>query len=92
MAAVGCTPRQSSLASEVIPGPYFLKGAHDRDHTNGRTKPRGSIIGQWGGPPRTEAEHFAQCPLCGGYVDMRDLVCMEEHQQPLPHPACDRAQ
>jgi hypothetical protein len=23
---------------------------------------------------------------------MRDRVWLEEHQQPLPHPACDRAQ
>jgi hypothetical protein len=38
------------------------------------------------------AEHFKRCPLCGGYVDMRDRVWLEEHQQPLPHPACDRAQ
>jgi hypothetical protein len=54
--------------------------------------PRGTIIGQYTGAPRTEAEHFARCPLCGGYVDMRDLVWCEDHQGPLPHPASDRAQ
>ena len=43
-------------------------------------------------PLLSEAEHFKRCPLCGGYVDMRDRVWLEEHQQPLPHPACDRAQ
>jgi hypothetical protein len=40
----------------------------------------------------TEAEHFKRCPLCGGYVDMRDLIRLDDHQGPLPHPACDRAQ
>jgi len=38
-------------------------------------RPRGTIIGrQITGPPLTEAEHFRKCPLCGGYVDMRDRV------------------
>jgi len=56
-------------------------------------KPRGTVIGkQSSGPPLSEAEHFERCPLCGGHVDMRDRVWLEEHQQPLPHPACDRAQ
>jgi hypothetical protein len=35
----------------------------------------------------TEAEHFKRCPLCGGYVDMRDLIRLDDHQGPLPHPA-----
>jgi hypothetical protein len=30
--------------------------------------------------------------LCGGHVDMRDRAWIGEHRQPLPHPACDRAQ
>jgi hypothetical protein len=35
--------------------------------------PRGTVIGkQVTGPPLSEAEHFRKCPLCGGYVDMRD--------------------
>jgi hypothetical protein len=56
-------------------------------------QPSGTIIGrQISGPPLSEAEHFKRCPLCGGYVDTRDRVWLEEHQQPLPHPAGDRAQ
>jgi hypothetical protein len=56
-------------------------------------RPRGVVIGrQITGPRLTEAEHFRRCPLCGGYVDMRDLVWLEGHQGPLPHPACDGAQ
>jgi hypothetical protein len=47
---------------------------------------------QVSGPLRREAEHFTRCPLCLGYFDMRDLVWLEEHQQPLPHPAGDRPQ
>jgi hypothetical protein len=38
-------------------------------------RPRGTLIGrQISGPPLSEAEHFKRCPLCGGYVDMRDRV------------------
>jgi hypothetical protein len=56
-------------------------------------QPRGSIIGrQISGPLLSEAEHFKRCPLCGRFIDLRDRVWLEEHQQPLPHPACDRAQ
>jgi hypothetical protein len=56
-------------------------------------RPRGVVIGrQITGPRLTEAEHFRKCPMCGGYVDMRDQVWLEDHQQPLPHPAQDRAQ
>jgi hypothetical protein len=56
-------------------------------------RPRGVVIGrQITGPRLTEAEHFRKCPMCGGYVDMRDRVWVDEHQQPLPHPAQDRAQ
>jgi hypothetical protein len=55
--------------------------------------PRGTVIGrQISGPPLSEAEHFKRCPVCGGYVDMRDLVWCEDHQGPLPHPTCDRPQ
>jgi hypothetical protein len=79
------------LASEAIPRPYFLKvikmiAIMDIDEP----RPRGTIMGEWNGLlPRAEAEHFVQCPLCGGYVDLRDRVWCEEHQGPLPHPACD---
>jgi len=44
------------------------------------------------GPLLTEAQHFRKCLACGGYFDVRDRVWLEEHLQPLPHPACDRAQ
>jgi hypothetical protein len=55
-------------------------------------RPRGTIIGrQVSGPILSEAEHYFRCPLCHGYIDMRDRVWLEEHQQPLPHPACDGA-
>jgi hypothetical protein len=55
-------------------------------------RPRGTVIGrQISGALLSGAEHFARYPLCGGYVGMRDRVWLEEHQQPLPHPACDRA-
>jgi hypothetical protein len=54
-------------------------------------RPRGTVIGrQVSGPRLSEAEHFKRCPLCGGYVDMRDRAWLEEHPQPLPHPAQDR--
>jgi hypothetical protein len=56
-------------------------------------RPRGTVIGKRvGGPPLDEAGHFFKCPLCGGYIDMRDRVWVEEHQTALPHPACDRVQ
>jgi hypothetical protein len=54
---------------------------------------RGQIIGkQIGGPPLSEAEHFWKCEACGSYFDMRDLGAVLEHEEPLPHPAGDRAQ
>ena len=31
------------------------------------------------GPLLSEAEHFRRCPLCGGYVDMRDRIWIDEH-------------
>jgi hypothetical protein len=43
-------------------------------------------------PPRDEAEHFIRCPKCNGWVDMRDLGQVFEHEGPLPHPAEDHAQ
>jgi hypothetical protein len=55
--------------------------------------PRGTVIGkQITGQPLSEAEHFRKCPLCGGYVDMRDRVWLDEPQGRLPHPAQDRVQ
>jgi hypothetical protein len=56
-------------------------------------RPPGTVIGrQISGPPLIEAEHFKRCSLCGGCVDLRDRVWFDDHQGPLPHPACDRAQ
>jgi hypothetical protein len=56
-------------------------------------RPRGTVIGrQVSGPPLSEAEHFKRCPICHGYVDMRDLIWLGDHQGPLPHPVCDQAQ
>jgi hypothetical protein len=56
-------------------------------------RPRGTVIGrQITGPPLSEAENYFRCPLCGGYVDMRDRAWLDDHQQPLPHPASDGVQ
>ena len=42
---------------------------------------RGKLIGERvGGEPKSEAEHFIKCPECGGYVDMRDLGQVLEHE------------
>jgi hypothetical protein len=58
-----------------------------------RTIPRGTVMGERiGGPPLSEAEHFWKCEACGGWYDMRDLVAMLDHAEPLPHPACDQTQ
>jgi hypothetical protein len=40
----------------------------------------------------TEADRYNRCRLCGGFVDIFDLAWVEDHEGPLPHPACDRAQ
>jgi hypothetical protein len=54
---------------------------------------RGDIIGKRiGGEPKNEAEHYMQCPVCGGYFDMRDLAQVLEHHGPLPHPVQDMPQ
>lgn len=50
--------------------------------------PRGRYVGRHlGEPPKDEAEHFMRCPTCGGWIDMRDLGQVFEHDGPLPHPA-----
>jgi hypothetical protein len=47
---------------------------------------RGEIIGTRGGAqPTDEAEHFIK-----GWIDMRDVGQVLEHEGPLPHPAQDR--
>jgi hypothetical protein len=55
--------------------------------------PRGTVIGKvTGGPPLTEAEHFFKCEMCGGWLDIRDLGAVLDHEEPLPDPECDQAQ
>jgi hypothetical protein len=55
--------------------------------------PRGKYIGRrLGDPPASEAEHFIRCPVCGGWIDCRDLGQVFEHEGPLPHPAQDQPQ
>jgi hypothetical protein len=51
---------------------------------------RGKYIGKRLGQPADEAEHFIKCPGCGGWIDCRDLACVFDHEEPLPHPAQDR--
>jgi len=54
---------------------------------------RRQIIGKvTRGPPFSEAEYFWKCEACGGFFDIRDLGAVLEHEEPLPHPAGDRAQ
>jgi hypothetical protein len=58
-----------------------------------RVPRRGEIIGaRVGAPPENEAEHFLECPECGGWIDMRDLGQVLEHEGPLPHPVQDGQQ
>jgi len=33
------------------------------------------------GVANTEADHFGNCPVCGAYIDMRDLAQMVAHVQ-----------
>jgi hypothetical protein len=55
--------------------------------------PRGKFIGERiDGKPSNEAEHFMRCPTCGGWLDMRDLAQVFDHEGPLPHPAGDKPQ
>jgi hypothetical protein len=54
--------------------------------------PRGTVFGERVGSQVHEALHFFKCTLCGGYFDARDWAWVQEHQEPLPHPAQDRTQ
>jgi hypothetical protein len=56
--------------------------------------PRGTFMGKTGHRSATERSRALpkMSALCGGYVDLSDKAWIDEHQQPLPHPACDRAQ
>jgi hypothetical protein len=41
-------------------------------------QPRGTRMGrQVSGFPLSDAEHYFRCPLCHGYVDIRDRVWLE---------------
>jgi hypothetical protein len=61
--------------------------------TNKPKIPRGKYIGRRVDKNVTdEREHFMRCPLCGGWIDMRDLAQVFEHEGPLPHPAQDQPQ
>jgi hypothetical protein len=56
-------------------------------------RPRGTVLGERADRRRVpETEHYFRCMLCGGYLDARDLVWIEDHEGPLPHPAQDQAQ
>jgi hypothetical protein len=55
--------------------------------------PRGTMLGERTDRRRVrEADHYFRCRICGGVIDARDLVWVEEHQGPLPHPAQDGIQ
>ncbi|MCK1450095.1 hypothetical protein IVB36_04025 [Bradyrhizobium sp. 35] len=55
--------------------------------------PKGKFMGErTDTPPGDEAEHFIKCPTCGGWIDMRDLGSVFDHEGPLPHPCQDQAQ
>ena len=56
-------------------------------------RPRGTCIGERADRRRvSEAEHYFRCKICGDFVDARDLVRIEDHEGPLPHPAQDGIQ
>jgi hypothetical protein len=42
---------------------------------------------------RTRRPFFFKCDeACGGWIDMRDLGAVLDHEEPLPHPVSDQAQ
>jgi hypothetical protein len=46
----------------------------------------GEIFGQLKGWfPESEADHYAQCPGCKEWIDMRDLGMALQHAGKLPH-------
>lgn len=54
---------------------------------------RSLYIGKRRGDPQAdEAEHYYQCAECGGWVDMRDLGSVFDHEPGGSHPASDKAQ
>jgi hypothetical protein len=40
----------------------------------------------------SDATIYARCPACSGWIDMRDLGQVLEHEGPLPHPSQDQPQ
>jgi hypothetical protein len=40
-------------------------------------------------PPKDEAEYLYRCPVCGEWVDSRNLGQVFDHEGQLPHPADD---
>jgi hypothetical protein len=40
-------------------------------------------------PPKDEAEYLYRCPVCGEWVDSRNLGEVFDHEGHLPHPADD---
>src|SRR5262245_14300815 len=75
-------------ARRILVRPIWSEAMRERRHLR-----RGEIIGERvDKPDATEAEHFLKCPACGGYVDIRDLAQVFEHEGPLPHPGQDGVQ
>ncbi len=55
--------------------------------------PRGKYIGKRvDGPTADESKHYIRCEECGGWIDMRDLGAVLDHEGSLPHPASDKNQ
>jgi hypothetical protein len=40
-------------------------------------------------PSKGKVEYSYRCPVCGGWVDCRDLGQVFDHEGPLPHPTQD---
>ena len=52
---------------------------------------RGEIVGERrGGLVVDAAEHFYRCAECGGWVDMRDLASVFDHEPGGDHPKSDQ--
>jgi hypothetical protein len=50
-------------------------------------KPRGTVLDERVDGRRVpEAEHFFRCKACGGWIDARDLVSVQDHEGALAAP------
>lgn len=59
--------------------------------TDDTTIRRGEYVGtRRGGEPADEADHYYKCAECGGWVDMRDLGAVFDHEPGGSHPASDK--